>query len=118
MNDITKLPKWAQDKIAMLERERETAIDTLNRWQDGQAKSPIANPNYECTGENIGPTMKTQYIQSHRLEITWQGIKLQVLLRDKAIDLQYSGAGAMQSDVCLVPRSYQQIWLVVKENMR
>lgn len=39
--DISKLPKWAQEWIKQLERERTNAVNALNRFMDSQTKTKV-----------------------------------------------------------------------------
>ena len=114
---LSKLPKWAQERIRNLEREREVAVRALRDWSDSQTYSPISIPEYASTGENQGPTRYVRYVEGHRVDIDWLGVRLSVLLRDEVIDLQWSANHAI-GDVCMQPRSYQNVWLISKEQMR
>lgn len=67
--DINKLPKWAQEKIRDLERERDAAVVALNEFQDKQTPSRIWTEDIVCTGEESGPTAKRNYFQTRSLEI-------------------------------------------------
>jgi hypothetical protein len=55
-------------------------------------------------------------LQGHQLTINHDGVKLDILLREGCIDLAWSGAHHSQ-DVAMIPRSYQQVFLVARENM-
>lgn len=65
--DTSKLPKWAQDHIRNLERERETAIRTLRDFEDTQTKSRISYSDLLCIGERSGPSDITRYVQARRM---------------------------------------------------
>jgi hypothetical protein len=115
--DINKLPKWAQTYIRNIERERETAIRVLNEHIDNQTLSPIYVDDYECTGEEQGPSIKRKYIQSNKITIEHQGVELGIILRDESIDIQWSSERCL-GDVAFIPASYQAARLVSKKNMR
>lgn len=66
---IEKLPKWAQERIRDLERERELSVRKLNEFVDGQTESRIWVDDLVCTGEQSGPTSKRHYIQSHKITV-------------------------------------------------
>jgi hypothetical protein len=72
--DFTKLPKWAQEYIVNIERERDVAIRTLNEFTDSQTPSPFWYDEMVCLGEptphgDRGPTEKRHYIQAHRMTV-------------------------------------------------
>jgi hypothetical protein len=115
--NIEKLPKWAQEIIRDLTRQRETAIRALNEYIDNQTPSPIYVEEMECTGEGIGPSYKKRYIQSRKISVSHSGVDLVILLRDDYIDLQW-GSEKLNRDAAFIPSSYQSARLVSKENMR
>lgn len=78
MNDIAKLPKWAQDHIAKLRRERDLAVRALNESLDHQKESPIFYTDHVYTGEDVGPSEKVFYIQSDHVTFRQFGIELDV----------------------------------------
>lgn len=110
--DIAKLPKWAQQHIKDLKRERDIAVRALNEWTDTQTPGPIFVDELVSTGEQQGPSTKRRYITGRRVSVEWLGVHLDVLLRDQAIDLQWSGLNSVHQDVAFIPRSYMQGWLV------
>lgn len=114
---IVKLPKWAQDHIKKLERERETAIRSLNEYVDAQTESPIFYDDLVLTGEEQGPSSKRVYIQSHGIEVIHNGVHLSLLLRDN-IELRCENVKRVTSFVAFVPTSLNAMSLVSKENMR
>ncbi len=120
MNDeqIAKLPKWAQEHIRNLSRERQVAVDALNKWVDEQTPAPFRIDELECLGEQQGPTRKVRYIQGTRLQVYFADVRLDVTLRDKAIDLQWGTPRNHAGDICFQPRSFQSAYLIAKTNMR
>src|SRR5262249_53047522 len=93
---LAKLPKWAQDHITKLERQREEAIRTLNQALDTQTESSFSVVATPCTGETTGPSFKRAYVQAHSIEVRWRGVELTVDANDygqngKGIRLQWSG---------------------------
>ncbi len=114
---IEKLPKWTQEYIKDLERQRENAIRALNEYCDNQTPAPFSVREYESTGEGFGPSRKVRYIQADRMEIQWQGVSLEIILREDNIDLQWRGASIME-DCAFIPRSYQQAALKSRNKMR
>lgn len=117
MNEFTqeekaKLPKWALQKIEMLEAERRTAVDALLRYTDEQAESPFRITELECIGEQVGPTFLTRYIQARKMEIVWKGVELTVITKDDGIFLSWATDSQSARDfVGLVPTAFQQAML-------
>lgn len=117
MNEFTqeekaKLPKWALQKIEMLEAERRTAVNALRRYTDEQTESPFRVTELECIGEQVGPTFITRYIQAHKMEITWKGVELTVLTKDDGIFLSWAtDSKSVRDFVGLVPTAFQQAML-------
>lgn len=119
MEDISKLPKWAQEKIKTLERERENAIRQLNDYLDSQTKSPFYITDLVSTGEaERGPSYKTTYIQTNKMTIFHAGVLLDILLREGQIDLSWGGDHSRLHEIAFIPSSHQSARLVSKENMR
>lgn len=121
---ITKLPKWAQEHIRKIERERETAVDALNKYVDSQTPSAFSIQELECTGENPAPSFKTRYISTNRMTITHRGIELNIYITDgdrsrsPGIHLQWSATKRGMSEVAMVPTSFNAVALITKEDMR
>lgn len=123
---IEKLPKWAQILINDLERERDAAVEALNRSIDGQSKTPIYYDDMLCIGEQAGPSPKRFYVQSNRITIEHAGIECGIYLAPEGdgqrlfgIEIQFSNLNH-RLGVCpaLVPRSANTIQILTKENMR
>ncbi len=119
MPEIETLPKWAQQKFRQLERQRDVAVLTLNKWRDSQTPSPIYVDDNPCTGEKKGPVQKRHYIQAYKVNVDHAGVELEILLRDNQIDMSWHSSGIRtMSEVALVPEAYQKCRLVSRENMR
>ncbi len=123
--NIEKLPKWAQDHIATIERERDVAIDALNKHCDDQTKSPFFCDDHECTGEDRGPTIKRRYFQGRRIKAEWRGMTLEIMLvgdgdhqRFPGIQMQWTVDNHVLGLVAMVPTSLNTMQLVTKEDMR
>lgn len=78
-NDFSKLPKWAQEKIKQLERERQVAIDALNAALDNETPSPFYVESCESTGEGVGPQKKIRYVQAYKMTVKWMGVILNIM---------------------------------------
>lgn len=119
--DTAKLPKWAQEHIRDLERERETAIGALNEHLDNQTPTPFYVDTMESIGESAGPTqMRFYFPADHKMEATHKGVTLSISLREDGINLQWSEGDNNWSmgEVAFIPGSFQQARLVAKEHMR
>ena len=118
-----KLPKWAQEHIESLQRERDTAVKTLKDFEDSQTPSPIYFDELVSDGESIGPTHRKRYVQSHDINIEIHGVHLRVataygLTNDDSIILQWGTGMGLTGEVAFIPVSYQCARLVTKEKMR
>lgn len=118
MPDVNILPKWAQELIAQLKNRAAHARHALNKFQDEQTPSPIFIEDYVCTDEKKGPTLKRKYLQSHKIQIKYEGVWLEIILRDGYIDVHWGDPDGLPNDVAMIPYSYQQIKLVSRDNMR
>lgn len=121
---IAKLPRWAQEHIKDLERQREVAVRALDEYVDAQTESPFYTLDNECTGERQGPTFRKRYIQAHSIEVEWRGVVLSVDANDYGqvgggIRLKWEAGGKHASkDAAFIPSSYQSARIVSKEDMR
>ena len=116
---IAKLPKWAQDHIQELQRQRDIAVRALNEYCDSQTPSEMYVEENECTGEQEGPSVKVRYIQGQRMNFLAHGVLLSVYTgRENYIELSWSAPGWRQEDIAFIPSSNHQARLVSKENMR
>lgn len=109
---IARLPKWARDHIADLER---TAADTQREIRgilDNQTESKIFSDVYI-----EGNFEKVYYNVSEQIHIHHAGVFLKVNFRaEDRIELQWSTHEFGLGDVCLIPTSYQQARLVHPKN--
>lgn len=115
---IGKLPKWAQDYIKDVERERETAVRVLNECHDTQTPSSFYIDRLECTGEEVGPSLKRHYIQTYQMSVEHAGVSLRVMAKDKSIQLQWATLNHSSNEIGFIATSFQMAELKSKENMR
>lgn len=114
---IEKLPKWAQEHIRTLTREREVAVRRLDEMTNAQSESPFFSDQYDCT--ESPPVSRRVYYQSGiRMSVVHEGVLLDIVLRGKTIELTWGDPKHMGGSVCCQPHSYQQVHLLAKENMR
>lgn len=122
---IARLPAWARERLAKVERERDEAIRALNEYVDGQMPSPIYVTELECTGEEAsgGPSQKVRYIQSRKVSIEGFGVHLEVMIgcnpgEKQCISLRWYSPGHGFGDVAFIPDTYCGARLVAKQYMR
>ncbi len=66
---LVKLPKWAREEFRTIRLERDAAVKKLNKYVDDQTVSAFEIRDLVSTGEQQGPSMKIQYIQTHRVHV-------------------------------------------------
>lgn len=123
---IEKLPKWAQDHIRRVERQRDIAQDALTAYEDNQTESPIYFEDLLCDGRgDHGNSQVTKYINgTNRVIFEKHGIRLTVTITDEGpchsdgIHLQWGNKRGSLGEVAMVPESFQTVRLVSRENMR
>jgi len=64
---LSRLPKWAQDHIQKLDSERVLAVRALHEYTDEQTESSVWYDDAVCTGEQQGPEFLRRYIQTHKI---------------------------------------------------
>lgn len=116
--DVSKLPKWAQDYIEALKRERENTVRALNEFIDEQTPSSIFFDEYVGTGESSHP-IKRRYLQSYKVTVEHQGVRLIVRCDECSINLcwQVTGRNDLE-EIALIPMSFQQGKLITQDKMR
>lgn len=116
---LAKLPKWAQDHIVTIERERKVALDALNAYIDTSTPSCFSVKELESTGEKQGPVFKQRFIQTRKVKVEYLGVELAVNVHsDEGISLQWSGVGHTLEHVAFVPTSFQSAILIPRSKMR
>ncbi len=115
---IAKLPKWAQDIIKKLVRERKEAVDVLNGFCDTQTKTPFFFREMLSTGEKQGLSFKEKYIQTCEINIKHCGVFFQARLGRDGIKLSWENEKRHMEQVAFIPQSFQQAELIAKDNMR
>jgi hypothetical protein len=112
MNDVTKLPKWAQEQMRSLTLQRDAAVRELRTYTDNQTMSAFFTRDMVCDKEG-GPTIYHRYVQAHDMCVEHQGVHMDIYLRDDGINIQYGiiGRGGPLDDVILQPKSFQNFTL-------
>lgn len=112
---VKKLPKWAQDYIEQLERQREAAIKAMEDAANGTTPAPFYFEDHACIRDG-GPTTVRHYVQAPWLKFDYGGLHVDFLLRehgeDKVLDIQYGPDDRLVGGkIVLEPRSYRQLYL-------
>lgn len=119
MSDVSKLPKWAQERIRLLEQEKGEAIKALNKYLDEQTGSCFSITEMVSTGEKVGPSFKTRFIQAHKMDVRHAGLDLSIsTLDERGIELAWTPINRSIDDVAFIPVSFQRAMLIHPDNMR
>ena len=116
---IAKLPKWAQERMADLERRTRVAETALKEFNDAQTPSEFYVEEYVSTGEGSDKHVQ-RFIQTYKMAVERDGVKLTVLLRqdEKGIELQWNSTSRLMSEVAMVPLSFNKVKVLAKDFMR
>jgi hypothetical protein len=116
---IAKLPKWAQERLADLERRTRVAETHLKETLDAQTPSEFYVEEYVSVGEGSDKYVK-RYVQTYKMTVERDGVKLGILLRqdEKGIEVQWNSTNRLMSEVAMVPLSFNKVKIVAKEFMR
>ena len=125
---IAKLPKWAQEHIVDLARQRAAAVQALNEATNRVQPAPFYFTDTVHTGEASGPSFKKFYVNTRRMSVEHAGIQLDVFLPEPddgqrlyGIELTYrsiGGRGLTDRMVGIMPRSINSVQLAAKEFLR
>ena len=108
---IERLPKWARSHIKQLDRERRSAIDVLDKFQDSDEPTRVS---YEQGHYSDGEyRFFTRHIDTHRMQFICNGVSLVVTMPDddvaRGIELSWGPEGGHGlGDLCFTPTAYQQ----------
>jgi hypothetical protein len=111
LEQLERLPKWAQTHIEQLDRQRRSAITALKKFQDSDEPTRVS---YE-QGRYLDGEFQffVRHIDTHRMLFISNGVSLSVSLPDgevgRGIELSWSPEGSQGSgDMCFTPTAYQQ----------
>ncbi len=116
---IAKLPKWAQEHIANLDRRMELAERKLKEFEDAQTPSEFFYDDYVCVGDGSPPNVR-RYVQTHKISVVRDGVRVDIMLRldEKGIEISWGDEFRGCREIAMVPTSFQKIKLVKKEDIR
>lgn len=113
---LAKLPKWAQKHIEDLDRRAVVAERNLREYRDSQTPSDIFVEGFDDESKKIVRT----YLQTNKVDVERNGVHLTVLLREyePGIDISWYSEGRLTREVALVPKGFNSISIIGKEQMR
>jgi len=114
MNDLTKLPKWAQAHIEALHRQRDTAVAKLDEYLDSETEANFYQDDILC--DETPPRFVKRHIQGHRIQGEFEGVTFTILLRKGyGVEINYGALERHIGDVILQPYTFQGIRLFLPE---
>lgn len=111
MGDISKLPKWAQEQMMDLERQRREAVLALEDFTSKNDTGPVRCRLMVSDGESRGPTHREVRFDARWVEIEHAGVDLSLTLAGDEIRVAYSTTKSPSGCVYLKPTSFQQFSL-------
>ena len=116
---IAKLPKWAKERLEDLERLTRVAEAALKEFNDAQTPSEFYVEERLSLGEG-SDTYAKRYIQTYKMSVEHDGVKLDVLLRqdERGIELQWHSTDRLMQEVAMVPLSFNKVKVLAKEFLR
>lgn len=115
--NIDKLPKWAQQRIRLLERDLEELTKALLARDDTTTVSPFRIEHYACI--NGQHQIVNQFVQEgHRMVVEHEGVRLEITLPRgnqgrQGIELKWDGDKGQLKDVIFQPYSFQAARLMM-----
>jgi hypothetical protein len=116
---LARLPKWAQQEIRKLQRQRDAAVRKLNEMEDSQTPSRVWTEDIVHLADK-GPQFVRQYFQAEKLEIEHAGVSLSIRglhHGSKQINLTWNAVSRAIGPIYFVPEAFQQARLVAPENV-
>ena len=116
---IAKLPKWAQEYIEDLSRRTEIAGRALKEYTDSQTPSPFFFDDFLPVGGE-SPQFSRTYVQTHKICVVKDGVRVDVLLRDDepGIEVSWGDEKRGMRETPMIPISYQKIKILPKDQLR
>lgn len=102
--DTTRLPKWAQEHIQSLQRQRDEAVTALRGYLDNQTVSSLYTDTALCLGDQPGGrgvSFVKHWIQADRVTFQLTDGEIQVRAVDGFDRIEIY---ALQSGLCIVPK--------------
>lgn len=108
--DVSKLPRWAQVRIATAERQAERADVQMRRMADLQTPSPFYCDDFVVSGQG-GPTRVRAYFQAREVTYESMGIRATIGPHPDGVDVRFEKVGEGLG-VLISPRACNHIVLV------
>lgn len=112
IEQIEKLPKWAQEHIRQLEGQRNSAVRALQRFCESNSTGAIVAPQLVC--DSSPPSHREARYNWHNLEVRHVGVRLRITLYDDRINLSYTSESRELDYVYFTPASFQQFNLSMR----
>ena len=108
-----------QENLSEAVKERDNAVAALDLFVNENLESPISYVEEISLDPNSSPVIRTRYVQSpDNVSIIWAGVSLRLTLKQDFVELSYNGCKDDYEQIAMVPRAYQQIAFINKDNMR
>ena len=112
--DISKLPKWARDHIAALERKTAAAEKICRVALDHQTPSKVWREDWRD-----GEFNKVYFQSGDYIYVESAGVKLRIHLHpDDHIFFSYERADHKFGECAIVPTTHQQFKITTGDNLR
>lgn len=118
--NISKLPKWAQDHIANIARQRDVAVRELSEYVDNQTPAKFFTESLVCLSDG-SPEFVKRYIQADTITVEFMGVRLRVDAHDhnkmhgKGIRIKWEPVARKCGDVAMIPYSSCSVRLISME---
>lgn len=120
---IQKLPKWAQEHISKLTRERDNATNKCQRLSESQVVTQAWVEDY---GSDAGH--RREYIQGDGIVVQNHGVALCIRYHKSQIGIELSWAASSDpsiscrpydiAEACFLPTAHQQARIVHPKRLR
>ena len=113
---LAKLPKWAQEHIEDMDRRAVVAERTLREFYDNSTPSEFYTEDWDAEQNK----MVRRYVQTHRLSIERDGLKVDLLLRqdDPGVDITWCDETRLCCQVPLIPEGLNHVRIMLKKDLR
>jgi len=113
---IEKLPKWAQEHIKDLDRRAFVSERSLREYRDSLTPSEFFVEEYDADLKK----MVRKYVQTNKIAVERNKIHLEIILRqdENGIDVTWWSEDRLTREIALVPKGFNSISIVGKDQMR
>lgn len=128
MGDISKLPKWAQEHIETLQRERDEAVRSLISHSDSQIATNYSTRDHVSLGVIKGPSCITRYFDApHGIAVRVADMVCEVQAYPEGgagkgnrpyIGVRWGGPSLATRELAFIPQYFQGAIIVDPRDMR